>query len=354
MTTELDVLLRQADPASDLSAYDEALVLIAVRRAVEEGERPDGVPVRSRRATRVRLAAAAAAAAAVLIVPVVSLTGGGAASPAAAAVLSRAASIGATDPIARPDQWFAVTTTGFHLLESTGVDKQSAADSSSWLVSSRRTEYVAVDGSRPSWVVETDAETARLVAGSGQAPQPTTGAWTSNVSPRDVPSTWQVPSPAFLAALPRDVGALRERLYADAAGLGSSTDGEVLVLVADVLRSGLVPADLRSSLYRVLETVPGVEVTSQSVAVGGVTGVGIGRFEDVNGIRQELVIDPTTGQVVAEREIAVRELDGIPAGTVIGQTTVTRSIVDAVPASVVSVAHHDHCTVQPDGGVVCG
>ncbi len=353
MTTDLDQLLRTADPAAGLLPYDESRTAVALARAVDEGASADVVPLPRRPRARVRVAVAAAAAAAVLLVPVVSLTGGGAASPAAAAVLSKAASIGATDPIARPDQWYAITTTGFNLSIEAGVDKQSPTSSSSWLVSSRRTEYVAVDGSRPSWVVETDGETATLVAGAGDAPQRMTGTWTSDVAPRDIPSSWQVPSPAFLAAVPRDVDALRARLYADTHGAGSSADGEVLVAVADVLRSGLVPADLRSSLYRVLETVPGVEVTTQSVRVGSATGVGIGRLEDDNGIRQEIVVDPTTGDVVAERQIAVRDVDGIPAGTVLGQTTVARTIVDEIPTSVTSVARHDHCTVSPDGGVSC-
>ena len=123
--------------------------------------------------------------------------------------------------------------------------------------------------------------------------------------------------------------------------------------VADVLRSGLVPAALRSSLFRVLETVPGVEVTTESVTVDGVTGVGIGRLEDVNGIRQEIVIDPSTGVVVAERQIAVRELDGIPAGTVIGQTTVSRALVDDVPAPVRAAAQREHCAVGVDAAVTC-
>ena len=38
----------------------------------------------------------------------------------------------------------------------------------------------------------------------------------------------------------------------------------------------------------------------------------------------------------------------VPAGTVIGQTTVARTIVDEIPTSVTSVARHDHCTVSPE------
>ena len=46
---------------------------------------------------------------------------------------------------------------------------------------------------------------------------------------------------------------------------GSSVDGEVIVYVADVLRSGLVPADLRAALFQVLKAVPGADVTETRV-----------------------------------------------------------------------------------------
>ena len=353
MTTDLDALLRAVDPAADVQDYDAGRARHVLVSATAASSSTQVVPLRTPylRRTGVRVAIAATAAAAVLVLPVVSLRSGGAASPAAAAVLSRAASIGATDAIARGDQWFEVTTRGTRLTLTQSVESGGA---SAYLVPVTRVEWIAVDGSRPSWVRETGGA-PRLVAGapSPDSLVPVDSTSTSNVAPDELRGSWQAPSPDFLAAVPRDVDALRDRLYADTAGQGSSADGEVLVAVADVLRSGLVPADLRSALYRVLETVPGVEVTTASVAVGGATGVGLGRLEAVNGIRQEIVIDPTTGQVLAEREIAVREVDGIPAGTVIGQTTVTRAVVDAVPASVRATARHDDCTVQPDGGVTC-
>jgi len=43
-------------------------------------------------------------------------------------------------------------------------------------------------------------------------------------------------------------------------------DGEVIVYVADVLRSGLVPADLRAALFQVLKAVPGVDVSETRVS----------------------------------------------------------------------------------------
>ena len=91
MTTELDTVLRAADPARDLSAYDDERLRAAVASAVEAGSVSDVVPPPARtpylRRTAVRVGIAAAVAAAVLVVPVLGLRGGGAASPAAGALI---------------------------------------------------------------------------------------------------------------------------------------------------------------------------------------------------------------------------------------------------------------------------
>lgn len=50
--------------------------------------------------------------------------------------------------------------------------------------------------------------------------------------------TWGDPTERFLAGLPRDPDALFDRLREDTRGRGQHPDGEVLVYVADVLRSG--------------------------------------------------------------------------------------------------------------------
>jgi RNA polymerase sigma-70 factor (ECF subfamily) len=177
--------------------------------------------------------------------------------------------------------------------------------------------------------------------------------WTTGLAPTTVTGSWQAPSPAWLASLPRDPGALRDRLYADTAGHGRSVDGEAFVYVADLLRSGVVPADLRAALYRVLATVPGVEITSSRAAIGHATGVGLGYLEALDGTRQEIVVDPADGDLIGERYVATTALDGIPAGTVIGTTTWTRTLVDVVPASVRAAVVDQNCTASADGGVSC-
>lgn len=159
-----------------------------------------------------------------------------------------------------------------------------------------------------------------------------------------VPS-WQAPTVDWLAGLPRDRALLRELLYADSAGRGRSTDGEVLVYVADVLRSGIVPPDLRVALYRVLTTVPGVEVTAGDAELFGRSGVALGRVELFGGDRQEIVIDPDTGDYLGDRYVS-------PDGT-ISYGSVTTTVVDGVPADVVAAADVMTCVTQPDGATSC-
>lgn len=361
MTTDLFTRLRAADPARDLPGYDEAEL---TRRARVIAAAPDGAasPAAGRRARprRLLLAVPVAAAVAAVLVVTPSLTGSRGASAEAATLLNTAASsITAVDPAARPGQWWKVTTTGFNLA-TFGVSKTDPTASVTILEGRTSTQYVAVDGSRPTVTVSGPATFVRQLGGApvtaADLPDQLTSSTetsTSNLSPNDVPGTWQTPNAAFLDGLPRDPEALRQRLYDDTAGHGRSTDGEVVVYVADVLRSGLVPADLRAALYRVLATVPGVEVTARLAAIGTDSGVAFGRYESTDGTRQEIVIDTATGDLVGEREVAVTALDGIPAGTVIGQTAATRVLVDAVPAATLADATVHQCSVTADGATQC-
>ena len=144
--SRFESLLHEADPARDVADHDDARIVREVQRAVTSAPVAVVVPLRTPylRRTGVRVAIAATAAVAVLLLPVVSMRGG-AASPAAAAVLSRAASFGATDPIARADQWWVVTSHGSRLTMSQSAEGGSES-ASAYLVPVTRTEWVAVDG----------------------------------------------------------------------------------------------------------------------------------------------------------------------------------------------------------------
>lgn len=363
MTTSLFDQLRDADPARGLAGYGDAYLSasahsISSRSVEDHGTSPD----RARRGVprSLLLVAPVAAAAAALLVIAPALTKAPSASADAVTMLTQAAQhLTAVDPTAKPGQWWEVRTTGFSL----GIIDTASTDPGAQvaiLESRNRTAYLSADGSQPSYFADGPASLVRQLAG-----EPVTSAelaswldgstegWTTGLAPNDTPGTWQGPNPAFLAQLPRDASALRQRLYDDSAGGGNSTDGEAFVYVADILRSGVVPADLRSALYRVLATIPGGEITSRAATVGTASGIAFGRYESHNGTRTELVIDPANGDLVGERDVATQSHDGISAGTVTGQTVVTRTLVDAVPPTVVNDAQVLDCNVATDGTVFC-
>jgi RNA polymerase sigma-70 factor (ECF subfamily) len=309
-------------------------------------------PAPHRRSRVGLLVAATAGASAVALVVVAVGLPQGAATPAAAAALDRAATaadITALDQQARPEQYWRITTAGIQLALGPGSAGPADGESSSvWLTRGTRVAYVAVDGSRPSWYVDSPTEVAEVLF--GEPPADATGGpgqtWTTNLVPNDTAGSWQEPTQAWLAGLPRAPDQLRDRLYKDTRGRGRSHDGEVLVTIADALRSGVVPADLRAALFRVLETVPGVDIV-QRHADGQIS---IGRLETRDGQREEIIIDPATGSYVGERTIQVQELGSIPAGTVIEDVDVTTTLVDQIPQQVRDHAKLWTCT--PDG--MCG
>jgi RNA polymerase sigma-70 factor (ECF subfamily) len=359
MTSTLLEQLQDADPARGLAGHDDAR-LRATAREVLRGARTGAPARRPPRPVARRLAALApvAAVAAALLVVAPALTGDRGASAEAAALLDEAAThVTSTDPVAGPGDWWEVRTTGF----TTGV-LDLPSGQVTVLTSRDDTTYLAVDGSRPSVVVDGPTHLVRQLAGPPVTAEDLAG-WqrserrvlTSDLAPRDAPGGWGTASADFLAGLPREASALRERLYADvdAAGGGGSRDGRAFALVASTLRTGVVPADLRAALYRVLATVPGVEVTDREARVGPGAGVAFGRLESTDGRRSELVVVPSTGELLGEREVATRGFDGVPAGTVTGETRVTRSVVDRVPADVVAEAEVWRCRVTDDGVTAC-
>ncbi|MCT2582592.1 CU044_5270 family protein [Actinophytocola gossypii] len=137
---------------------------------------------------------------------------------------------------------------------------------------------------------------------------------------------WQEPDAEFMAELPRDQEELYHRLRDDTDGRGPDPDLEMLVYVADLLRSGLVPADLRAALYRTLGLVPGLEVTEKVANLDGHEGVAYGI--SAAGVRHDIIIDPATGRFLGEREITEEGYQGVPAGTVVSYTSVTTAVVE--------------------------
>ncbi len=356
MTMLFEEILRDSDPAAAVGPYDSD----ARRRlldtatsdmddaAVDGGD--SGSPAATnpsrkprRRRGRVLLAACAALVVAGLGYQSVTASVGAA---EAAEVLGQAA-IHASDPPAKPGQYWEITRIGTNLAD--GGDGESDRR---YLVRTTHIDYVAVDGRRPTWLVAKPALTVRQVFGPPQerGGRSRSEAWTSNLSPEQKPGWWGEPSPSWFASLPHDTGRLRARLYADTEGRGNNPDDEAFIYIADVLRSGVVPADLRAALYNVLKTIPGTTVTDRQVRLeDGRSGVAIGR-NDIFGSHNELVIDPATGEAIGERSF----MRLVPfVGEQLSLTTgVQRRLVDAIPADIQRTADRQTCKVV-NGEVEC-
>lgn len=143
--------------------------------------------------------------------------------------------------------------------------------------------------------------------------------------PCEQKGSWQVPNEKFLASLPRNVDDLYDRLRRDTRGHGSDEDLEMLVYVADVLRTGLVPHDLRAALYRSLAKVDGLQITEQVANLDGRKGTAYGISG--KGQRHDVIVDQETGQFIGERQLTEQAFDDIPAGTITSYTSVATAVV---------------------------
>lgn len=356
MTMLFEAILRDSDPAAEVGPYDadarrrllDAAASDMDDTVVDGGDSGSSAatspPQKPRhRRGRVLLAACAALVVAGLGYQSVTASVGAA---EAAEVLGQAA-IHASDPPAKPGQYWEITRIGTNLYD--GGDGQVERV---YLVRTTHIDYVAVDGRRPSWFARRPAAIIRQVSGPPQAAggRGRGSSWTTNLSPEQKPAWWGEPSPSWFASLPRDTSKLRARLYADTEGHGSNHDDEAFVYIADVLRSGVVPADLRAALYNVLKTIPGTTVTDRQLKLeDGRSGVAIGR-NDIFGSHNELVIDPQTGEAIGERSFMrlvpfVGEQLSLTSG-------MQRRLVDAVPADIQRTADRQTCKVV-NGQVEC-
>lgn len=134
--------------------------------------------------------------------------------------------------------------------------------------------------------------------------------------------------------MPRDPYRLLNHIYRITLGAGSSPDGQALVFIADTLRQGTAPADLRAALLRAAALIPGVTITDDHANLDGERGIAIGRLEERNGLRNEIIIDPDSGRLIGEREITVTgdPDSGLPAGAVYSWSSVRTDVRDAAPA----------------------
>jgi hypothetical protein len=296
-----------------------------------------------------------AAAAVVVVVGGVALvetvlSGPAAPTASAAAPTLRRAAIAAIrehDPVPGPDQYTYIRTDSWavHEVETTnsgpGLQKLVEVVSQLWVPTVRSRDWLERSGStgRSTWLVGSDAEAK--AAGASAALFDTPGIDRTapcgdffaprNTAPscadRSIPVGWQNPTPAWLAGLPTDPQGMLNRLRADATR-NSRGDAELVTYVNDVLQTGLVPAKVRAVLYQALALLPDLTVTQREANLAGRVGVAMGVVEPRYPSRDDIIVDPATGQYIGERTVQLRTQDGVRAGTATEYSAVTTAVAD--------------------------
>ncbi len=325
--------VEEADARVFRRAKAELLVAAGAREPLPE---PEPEPRRRRRWTWWAATAGTVTAmvASVLVVQTVQL--GEHIPDAAADELNRAAArVEAVDEPLGPGEYRYIATHAWWMSMNDRYSYLAENLLETWVPADEKQEWLwrrDVTGAR-KWVVGTEAQARKdgfpfeggWPEGEWRAPCGDWFAADEGRAPCTTPGSWQDPDAAFLASLPRDPGALYDRLRADTEGRGKDPDLEMVVYVADVLRTGLVPADLRAALYRALAKVPDLEITEKVANLDGVKGTAYGISAE--GERHDIIVDPATGQFIGERQVAEDGFGDIPAGTVMEYTSVTTAVV---------------------------
>ncbi|MCP2168374.1 CU044_5270 family protein [Goodfellowiella coeruleoviolacea] len=307
---------------------------------VRTGVVETGVGARRRRPVRRWLAAAAAVAVLTTggVLAQTVLFSSSSATAQAQEALTSAADVAARakDPVLADGQYRYVAThawwmkgvgaqnQNFSFLNENLIETWIPADpSGEWL--QRRSET----GNR-KWVKGTEAEARAAGVVIEESPWPEQrakgGEFSGNLPEH---GNWQFPRPEFVASLPTDPEQLYERLRADSGG-----GKHALVYAADALRTGLLPAPARANLLRALTYLPGLDVVDGAADLDGHRGVALGVSE--GGERQEIILNPGTGELIGEREVSDTFFAGIPKGSLISYSAITTAVVDHIgdkPAS---------------------
>jgi hypothetical protein len=302
-------------------------------------------PRRRARGRRALIATAAVAAAAGATVAIVSGLDEGHVAPVpatAAEVLRHAANTAeqAGGPgVPDDDQYFYVASEGTEMTST--FPTNDPADGFSYLYTKKREIWLSVD--RPGRLTEAPTSSHRWLTPKDRsawiaAGRPDTG--DSRPSDASMPPIrrYIIGDEKFTTQQLRDYDPtpqeLFDRLRSRIGDRGVSPDGEVFVEIADALREAPQTPRLRATLYRALALVPGVQLLGNVHDRLGRAAIGVA-YPERNGLRQELLFDPQTAEVLNERQVVFRAAKGLPApvGTAIEDIVYTkRAVTDATTA----------------------
>lgn len=210
-----------------------------------------------------------------------------------------------------------------------------------WMIGRTVQLYVAWDDNQESIAVnglesvsetlgpESEAAAARWLQEQPTEVDPATMVWrfkNSEVMIGKVAGTQ-----AAYAALPRDPQALFDYYVADLDASSPQYDAECLRALQTQLRDGATPADVRASLYEAMLLIPSLTLVDAPVEVNGVAATALSVDDTVFPIREQVLIDQTTGALVGMQTVYTMASNGLPAGHVKDSAFYTAEVVDGVP-----------------------
>ncbi|GAA3418229.1 CU044_5270 family protein [Streptosporangium vulgare] len=138
---------------------------------------------------------------------------------------------------------------------------------------------------------------------------------------------------AALSRLPTDADGMRAHLYTGDRG-GNSRDEAAFTAAGDMLRETYMPPAQRAALFKAVGTIPGVDVTKRAEDAAGRVGIGVGRV-GVDGVRQDLIFDAKTYELLGERGIVVDEKAAkSPKGSLVASTAqLSVTVADEAPGA---------------------
>jgi hypothetical protein len=297
-------------------------------------------PIRIRRRVLMASAAAALLVGGIVAADVVLPARPGAIAEAAEVLNNAAAAtIQTSDPVVGPGQYLKIETTARYggsavTADGTQVSWQEKTGGQVYVPADRDGEWVW--NREESVPVEFSSDAAKAEATKLQ-----------EETPSDMVGIQRAPRGAFhggqqtliiggmpldeAANLPRDPQALLDVIHERTKGAGKSPEIKALGTITAALRTGVIPADLRAAFYKAAALIPGVTVVDKQATIDGRTGIAIGIPSPDGGSRQETIIDSTTGLMIGERNVLLKDYPGFPAGTVMTWTSVRTSVVNTAP-----------------------
>jgi hypothetical protein len=341
-----------APPATLARGREKVMAQISPVPATAGATTRSGRTVSTIRFRRRVLFASAAAALLVggIVVADVVRPGGTGATAEAAEVLNNAASatIRTSDPVVGPGQYLKIETTeltgsGAQTADGRDINWQETTGGQVYVPADREGEWVwSREGRVPlassSEAAKAEAQRLRELSKTENFPRDQVNPMVGGVLRANGGAFYGNEPTVIIGtplkdadSLPKDPRALLDLIYERTKGSGKSPESEAFVTIADGLRTGVVPADLRAALYKAAALIPGVTVTDRQATIDGRTGIAIGIPSPDGGSTQEIIIDPTSGLVIGERDLLLKDVPGSPAGTVVSWTSVKTSVVSSAP-----------------------